>query len=402
MLRNFVFETASAPGSAVDVALGGAPAGRVPFAAVYADASLCYYFLNDGTQAEWGVGTFHVGSPNRLSRTTVIGNTAGTTARLNFAGLTRVYNDIPAERSLWADQNSITQFPGDAALQSVGGGQIAGFRNVLMNGDMVLGQRGTSFTQPGAGTYTLDRWMVTYDGSGATHTANRTTNPLPQQMIDAGFQWGMNRTISALGTGNTYQYIHQRVEGVRTLAGKTATFSLWVYGSVPFTGVLILQQYFGTGGSPSPTLTLANVNVPVTTTAQKFSVTYQIPSISGKTLGTNGDDWLGVFFGLPAQTIITAVVTGMQLEPGSVATPFEFRSPSVEQPLCQRYFYNVSAYVNATTIGAETLTFPTAMRATPTVSGGGAGYTSNLISNKSTAHQQTTAAVQTLAFSAEL
>lgn len=98
MLANFVQETANAPGSATTINLAGPPTGRRGFLAAFASGSSVYYFMDDGTQAEWGIGTVTAGTPNTLARTNVLGNSANTTARLNFTGSVRVYNEVPAER----------------------------------------------------------------------------------------------------------------------------------------------------------------------------------------------------------------------------------------------------------------------------------------------------------------
>lgn len=97
MVENFVLETTSAPGTSATVNLAGAPTGRRTFVAAFATGVTVDYFMDDGTQAEWGKGLFTAGAPNTLARTTVIKNTAGTTARLNFTGTTRVYNEVPGE-----------------------------------------------------------------------------------------------------------------------------------------------------------------------------------------------------------------------------------------------------------------------------------------------------------------
>lgn len=98
MLKNFVLETANAPGASTTFNLGGAASGRLSFSgAGFTSGQLVFYVMDDGTQKEWGIGTFTTGSPNTLSRTTVISTTAGTTTRLNFAGTTNVYNSLPAE-----------------------------------------------------------------------------------------------------------------------------------------------------------------------------------------------------------------------------------------------------------------------------------------------------------------
>jgi hypothetical protein len=112
MLGNLILETTNAPGNATDCLLLGPSPGRLPFGFWFGSGAACFYVLNDGTQQEWGIGTYTAGSPNKLSRTTVLKNSAGSTARLNFMGSTRVYNDIPAERSLWVDNSGNVYLPG--------------------------------------------------------------------------------------------------------------------------------------------------------------------------------------------------------------------------------------------------------------------------------------------------
>lgn len=101
MLANFVQETSSNPGTATTINLAGAATGRRSFASAFGSGVLVYYFLDDGTQGEWGIGTVTSGTPNTLARTTVLGNTAGNTNRLNFTGTTRVYCTLPGERTIY-------------------------------------------------------------------------------------------------------------------------------------------------------------------------------------------------------------------------------------------------------------------------------------------------------------
>jgi hypothetical protein len=80
--------------------------------------------MDDGTQAEWGIGLFTSGAPNTLTRSTVIGNTAGTTVKLNFAGTVRVYNEVPASAVMYFDNSnlppsSIPYVDGNGILQRV-------------------------------------------------------------------------------------------------------------------------------------------------------------------------------------------------------------------------------------------------------------------------------------------
>lgn len=94
-LGNYVLETATSPGTGSFV-LNGAEADRRSFAAAFSSGGSVFYFADDGSQAEWGVGALTIGTPNTLARTKILGNTSNTTAALNFAGSVEVWNEIPA------------------------------------------------------------------------------------------------------------------------------------------------------------------------------------------------------------------------------------------------------------------------------------------------------------------
>lgn len=137
MLFDYVLETCTAPGTGTTVSLAGAVAGRKSYAQVATTGSPVFYFLDDGTQSEWGFGTFTSGSPNTISRSTVLGNTANTTSRLNFSGATQIYNSLPATRAVWLDGNGarttgMTTNGYDAGglnFRAVSGSYGAGIRN---------------------------------------------------------------------------------------------------------------------------------------------------------------------------------------------------------------------------------------------------------------------------------
>ena len=150
-VNNFILETASAPGTSTTFNLAGAATGRLSFASRYSSGATPYYFIDDGVQSEWGIGTFNTGTPNTLSRTTVIGNTALNTSRLNFAGTVRVYCDIPAERMVFVGANGAVNLASralafdtagaktmvwDAAAIS-GAGAIVMYSNLQVNGTTV-------------------------------------------------------------------------------------------------------------------------------------------------------------------------------------------------------------------------------------------------------------------------
>lgn len=101
MLRDLVEETVNAPGTAITINLGGALPGRKPWISpsTFAGGDLAYYELTDGSSTwELGICTLAAGSPNTLSRTTVLSNSAGTTARMNFTGTCIAFSWVPAAR----------------------------------------------------------------------------------------------------------------------------------------------------------------------------------------------------------------------------------------------------------------------------------------------------------------
>lgn len=120
LLGTVIVETANAPGTGDALLLGPLP-GFVAF-----PVGQIFYFIADAVQREWGAGTVVAGSPNRLTRDTVIGNTAGTTARLNFAGAVTVYNEAPAERSLIAAGDNLSVPLAGRVLTGLGSGLAAG------------------------------------------------------------------------------------------------------------------------------------------------------------------------------------------------------------------------------------------------------------------------------------
>lgn len=112
MLQAFVLETANAPGSSTTINLAGAPVGRRTFYSAFGSSATVFYALDDGTQQEWGIGTFTAGAPNTLARTTVLRNSSGTTSRLNFTGTTNAYCGLPPEYAVYRTSSGISQDTG--------------------------------------------------------------------------------------------------------------------------------------------------------------------------------------------------------------------------------------------------------------------------------------------------
>jgi hypothetical protein len=254
---------------------------------------------------------------------------------------------------------------------------ISGFRNAIINGGFDIWQRGTStFTAAG---YTADRWRI--------QNASGQTISLTQQVFTpgnaiTGYEPTNFLRFSLSGTPSGTYWLAQRVEDVRTFAGQTVTISFWAKASSATTALVpALEQNFGSGGSSVVTTTGSALSL--TTSWQRFSQTFSVPSISGKTIGTSSFLEVRPFYGSTAITGNNIDIWGVQVEPGSVATPFEQRPIGTELALCQRYYWRVSGetapYVGlclalaagGTTVRRLTVPLPVTMRIKPTVTKAG-------------------------------
>jgi len=233
---------------------------------------------------------------------------------------------------------------GEVTLQNVTLGDSAvpshsmNFRNKIINGNFDIWQRGDG---PFTTGYSADRWVD--QGSGATLSMSKGTFTNGQTDVPGNPKYYMQWSIT---TGNDNSRITQRIEGVQTFSGETVTLSYWarhVSGTLPSGGIKAnLRQEFGTGGTPSSTVYVNSDNISLTSNWQKFTTTFNVPSISGKTIGTDGNDYLGVslLWQLGNDTTAYSIdIAQVQLEEGTVPTPFEHRPYGTELALCQRYFY---------------------------------------------------------------
>ena len=292
----------------------------------------------------------------------------------------------------------------DASTQSTGG--YTGFRNRIINGAMMIDQRnaGASVTVDNAQVYTLDRFRAQDATDGAFSV---------QQVADApaGFINSAKITITTADTSlgaTQFANFTQFIEGNNvadlnwgTANAKTVTLSFWVKSSLTGTfGGSLLNSAVNRSYPFSYIINTAN-------TWEQKTVT-----IAGDTAGTwltNNGTGIAVHWGLGvgstysgtagtwastlylsatgATSVVgtngaTFYITGVQLEKGSVATPFEFRPYGTELALCQRYYeksYTQTAVPGSTTIdgcfmtvridsvGCATDRYKVTKRAAPTI-----------------------------------
>lgn len=213
--------------------------------------------------------------------------------------------------------------------------QVAG-KNYLINGAFDFWQRGTTFTSPSNWTYSADRWLVgAFSGAIGSVTQQALT---PGEIPDFD---GAYFIRIATGTATDLDII-QKIEDVRKMAGKTVTLSFWTRTSTATNSsfdYVEFAQNFGSGGSGSVATGHSSVlNGTWGTSWTRCSVTLNVPSISGKTIGTNSH----IQFRIDINNSFSGNwdITGVQLELGSSATQFSRAGGTLAGELvsCQRYF----------------------------------------------------------------
>jgi hypothetical protein len=244
--------------------------------------------------------------------------------------------------------------------------------NYIINGAFDIWQRGTSANVNLA--YAADRWLVQTAGSGMTFST--TQEAFTAGDIEAiGFgdaQYFYRMTCTTAGSGIVLS-IRNRIEDARTLAGQTVTLSFWAKTDSSRTMLPRLDRVHGTGGSSTAFISFAGVTIG--SSWQRYSVSAVIPSLAGLTVGANS--YLQVV--LPIEIADGSVFDfwGVQLEAGSVATPFRRNANSIQGELaaCQRYYQkydtpqnhtNSTGYLESATTARTSFPLSVPMRSAPT------------------------------------
>ena len=229
-----------------------------------------------------------------------------------------------------------------------------GFKNYIINGNFDVWERGNSQTATSYGSD--DRWSNNNVGSTKTHSRVVCTDT--ERVLFNANNYSRTVVTSVAGASN-YCNKHQRIEDVNKLAGKTVTLSFWAKADSNKNIAVELGQSFGTGGSPSADVAgVGSQLIALTSTWQKKTITITLPSIVGKTLGTDGlqttSTYVAFWFDAGSSYNSRAASLGqqsgtfdiaqIQLEEGSGATPFEQRPYGLELSLCQRYYSILSLY----------------------------------------------------------
>jgi hypothetical protein len=273
---------------------------------------------------------------------------------------------------------------------------LQGFRNRIINGDMRIDQRnaGASVTANDA-VFPVDRFKFTMINPSKGTTQRSTVAP-------NGFTNSLLFTSSAatsVGAGD-YYFVSQLIEGFNiadlgwgTADAKTVTLSFWVRSSLTGTFGGSLRNSTANRSYPFSytissantfeykTVTIAGDTSGTWLTDNSAGIRTEFSLGTGSTFSGTAGAWTGS--NLVSATGATSVVgtngatfyiTGVQLEVGSVATPFERRDYGTELSLCQRYYYRITAdngspfaggYSQATTSFRLLVPFQTTMRTSP-------------------------------------
>jgi hypothetical protein len=286
----------------------------------------------------------------------------------------------------------------DSSLQGAAASPYV-LKNRIINGAMEIDQRNAGASVSvgnGSVTFITDRWNVYEDTSGSMTSQQSSTAP-------AGFINSLLLTVTSAGTATASQLcrLQQRVEGLNvsdlawgSASAKTITISFWVRSSLTGTYCVNIRN------SAVDRSYVATYTISAANTWEQKSVTIA-GDTSGTWLTTNG---VGMYVswdlgtGSNANTTAgswiagnkentsaqanwigtsgaTFYITGVQLEIGSSATPFERRLYNQELANCQRYYQQfnqisggATSQVSGPARGYQTCTMPVQMRAAPTIS----------------------------------
>jgi len=284
-------------------------------------------------------------------------------------------------------------------------GQVGGRRNIIHNGAFTVDQRATPVTLSNGTNKTVDRWRCNY-----TNFDNATVVMQQSTTVPSGAGFGNSLQFNVTGTETSLEadehfWVGHFIEGQNlqhlahnTSSAKKITLSFWVRSHVAGDyGILLYKFNAARGYTTSYTINAVD------------TWEYKTITIDGDTSGAilndnstqlgiywslgNGTDnkgggtavWSGFStnqFTISGQTNILSAtgswyLTGVQLELGDTATPFEHRSYGEELALCQRYFVRYSGgqfhrlcfgFNDTTSRQQCVFSTPTELRAIPTLS----------------------------------
>lgn len=227
-------------------------------------------------------------------------------------------------------------------------------KNLLINGNFDVWQRGTSYT--GASTYLADRWIITASTGSITQTRQATVGTEPFNAL---------YFIRALTSGGFSSFIQFVEDAGKFLKGKKCTLSFYVKADKAVSASALLRNN-------TQALNYQGINYSITTDWNKVTLTFNPQT------GWAQSDVLALYiFSYISDPTAVLDFAQIKLEVGDICTEFIFKTYAEELRDCQRYYYRPHALVSASYFGigsADSTTtaqigieFPVQMRITPTL-----------------------------------
>jgi hypothetical protein len=250
-------------------------------------------------------------------------------------------------------------------------------KNLLINGDFQVWQRGTSFTTPDLdAVYTADRWLCDMDtDSSDSGTISRQPFTLGQTAVPSFpsyyFQYDCTTGLTSNAT-----MLRQRIEDVSKWGGQTFTLSYYVKASKTITTRVQAKSTYGDGSTSSNNLAL-DVDIVLGTSWQKFEHTFTTESSAGKDIQANSNLEINfVEISSAGNGAFVFDLANVKCELGTVATPFEVEPYGDVLAKCQRYYFKPHNQQGVQVMQASTsrrqfhlnVTHPVKMRVIPTIS----------------------------------
>lgn len=214
-----------------------------------------------------------------------------------------------------------------------GGGDIIineTFKNIVLNNQFLRWGNDhfnqdptatTSYTRLGTNDVTADDWSFKRNNTNATVVVSQKRFNVGQSQVPGNPINYLNYECDNVGSGSeTFKAIYQSYPSAQLFSNTEISFSIWAMSTSSDPLNVYVEQYFGSGGSPSATVTTQILLTTLTPVWTKYTGQITVPDVSGKVFGSNGDDSLNLCIGLPLNSISNLSISGVQLNQGDELT----------------------------------------------------------------------------------
>lgn len=208
-----------------------------------------------------------------------------------------------------------------------GGGGVTemDYLNYVINGQFLFFDNASISTLPASETAIADYWYFDKNNTTATDSIDFVEFALGSTTPPLSPKYYFHYECTNVPSGETYKDVYIKIKGVESFQGSPIVLAIEQQGTVP---VQVLEfrylQHFGTGGTPSADVGASISSHNVSLTWSKINDTLTLPTISGKTLGTNNDDYIAFIIRLPVNVTTEIDLTNFQINLGSALLDYEY------------------------------------------------------------------------------